>query len=176
MRVFSLNPPEGLKFTAACSLYTNRTARILHVILDILLLMKAKVLFVCTGNAVRSQMAEGWARHLHGDWLEAHSAGTKPKGLDPSAVLVMSEAGMDISHHRSKHVSVYEGWDFDLAVTVCDNAKEACPIFPAKRTIHAGFADPSEAAGDAGQRLDAYRACRDEIKAFVETLPGLMKP
>jgi arsenate reductase len=142
MRVFSLNPPEVLRFKAASSLYTSLTARNPHEILDILLSVKAKVLFICTGNAVRSQMAEGWARHLHGDWMEAFSAGTNPKGLDP----------------------------------VCDNAKEACPFFPARRTIHAGFADPSEVAGDGGQRLDAYRACRDEIKAFIETLPGLMKP
>jgi arsenate reductase len=171
-----LNPPEVLRFKAASSLYTSLTARNPHEILDILLSVKAKVLFICTGNAVRSQMAEGWARHLHGDWMEAFSAGTNPKGLDPNAVSVMAEAGVDISHQRSKHVSEYEGWDFGLAVTVCDNAKEACPFFPARRTIHAGFADPSEVAGDGGQRLDAYRACRDEIKAFIETLPGLMKP
>ena len=137
--------------------------------------MRKRVLFLCAGNAVRSQMAEGWALHLHSAWLDAYSAGISPEGLDQMAVEVMREAGVDISAQRSKHVSVYADESFDLVVTVCDAARELCPVFFGSRIIHAGFADPSNVAGNEAQRRAAYRERRDEIKAFVETLPSLMQ-
>jgi arsenate reductase (thioredoxin) len=137
--------------------------------------MQKRVLFLCTGNAVRSQMAEGWARHLHGGWLDVYSAGTEPKGLDPRAVHVMHEAGVDISSHVSKSVAEFAGQEFDLVVTVCDCAKETCPYFPAKRSLHNSFADPSHVSGGDEEVLDAFRRCRDEIKAFVEGLGAFFK-
>jgi arsenate reductase (thioredoxin) len=132
--------------------------------------MRKRVLFLCTGNAVRSQMAEGWARHLHSGWLDAYSAGTEPKGLDPRAVQVMREAGVDISSQASKGVVEFAGQEFDLVVTVCDCAKEACPYLPAKANIHHSFDDPSQISGDDEEVLDAFRRCRDEIREFVEGL------
>lgn len=139
---------------------------------------RPKVLFVCTGNACRSQMAEGWARALHGDRLDPSSAGTAPQRVDPRAILVMREAGVDISRHRSKHVAEAIGTDFDLVVTVCDNANERCPVFPGNvKRIHAGFDDPPRLAAGAVDEEDAlghYRRVRDEIRAFVETLPGVL--
>jgi arsenate reductase len=139
---------------------------------------KLKVLFVCTGNACRSQMAEGWARALHGDRLEASSAGTAPQRVDPRAIAVMREVGIDLSGHRSKHVAEAIGADFDLVVTVCDNANERCPVFPGKvRRLHAGFDDPPRLAAGAADEATAvrhYRRVRDEIRAFVETLPGML--
>ena len=139
---------------------------------------KLKVLFVCTGNACRSQMAEGWARALHGDRLEPSSAGTAPQRVDPRAILVMREAGVDLSGHRSKHVAEAIGTEFDLVVTVCDNANERCPVFPGNvKRLHAGFDDPPRlAAGavDEEAALGHYRRVRDEIRAFVETLPGVL--
>jgi len=141
---------------------------------------KPKILFLCTGNACRSQMAEGWARHLKGDRLEAYSAGTEPHGLDPRAVLVMAEADVDISGHRSKPVRDVAGVAFDYVVTVCDQAREACPVFTgsAKR-IHVGFDDPPRLARDARSVQEAlvpYRRVRDEIRALVETMPESLEP
>jgi arsenate reductase len=137
---------------------------------------KLKVLFLCTGNACRSQMAEGWARRLKGGAVEPYSAGVDPHGLDPRAVKVMAEAGVDISNHRSKHVRELEGVAFDFVVTVCDNARESCPLFPGRtRVVHVGFEDPPRLARDAKSEEDAlahYRRVRDEIRTFVETLPG----
>lgn len=137
---------------------------------------KLKVLFVCTGNACRSQMAEGWARKLHGDRLEPSSAGTAPESVDARAILVMREVGVDLSGHRSKHVQDAMGEDFDLVVTVCDNANARCPVFPGRvERLHAGFDDPPHlAAGavDEEAALGHYRRVRDEIRAFVEALPG----
>ena len=137
---------------------------------------KRRILFLCTGNACRSQMAEGWARHLKGDGLEAWSAGTVPRGLDPRAVRVMAEAGVDISRHRSKAVAEVLGRAFDYVVTVCDRAHEACPTFPGgTRVAHVGFDDPpalAEGAATEDEALAPYRRVRDEIRAFVETLPG----
>ena len=134
-----------------------------------------KILFLCTGNACRSQMAEGWARHLKGDVLEPYSAGIETHGLDPRAVRVMAEAGVDISHHRSKHVSELKDIAFDYVVTVCDNARESCPLFPGRtKVVHASFEDPPRLARDAKTEEEAlapYRRVRDEIKAFVLTLP-----
>ena len=136
---------------------------------------KLKILFLCTGNACRSQMAEGWVRHLKGDSVEACSAGVEPRGLDPRAVRVMAEAGVDISGHRSKHVRDVGGAEFDYVVTVCDQAHEACPIFPVKtKVVHVGFDDPPRLARGAKTEEEAlahYRRVRDEIRAFVETLP-----
>ena len=136
---------------------------------------KSKVLFLCTGNSCRSQMAEGWARHLHGDTLEPFSAGVEARGLNPLAVRVMSEAGVDISQQRSKTVEELSGVPFDLVVTVCDHARESCPILPgAKRTIHAGFDDPPDLAKSARseeEALGVYRRVRDEIRSFVQKLP-----
>ena len=121
-------------------------------------------------------MAEGWARHLKGDQIEAYSAGIEAHGLNPDAVQVMAEAGVDISGQRSKRVGELPGAKFDYVVTVCGHAQENCPIFPGKAVmIHAGFDDPPRLAADAkteGERLAPYRRVRDEIRAFVEALPG----
>jgi arsenate reductase len=136
---------------------------------------RLKILFLCTGNSCRSQMAEGWARHLKGNVLEPYSAGIETHGLNPSAVKVMAEVGVDISGHRSKHVSELADIAFDYVVTVCDNARESCPLFPGRaKVVHAGFDDPPRLARDAKteeEALGLYRRVRDEIRAFVETLP-----
>jgi arsenate reductase (thioredoxin) len=132
-----------------------------------------KVLFLCTGNSCRSQMAEGWTRHLKGDRIEAYSAGVETHGLNPDAVRVMAEAGVDISGQRSKLVSEFQEFEFDCVVTVCDHAHESCPVFSGKaQVIHAGFDDPPHLAANAKteeERLAPYRRVRDEIRAFVET-------
>ncbi|MBU1701047.1 MAG: arsenate reductase ArsC [Candidatus Eisenbacteria bacterium] len=139
---------------------------------------KLRVLFLCTGNSCRSQMAEGWARALKGDTLDPYSAGTKIHGLNPNAVKVMAEAGVDISKHHSKHVDEYKCIIFDYVITVCDNARETCPILPGSgSTIHRGFDDPPALAGTASteeEALSHYRRVRDEIRAFVETLPDAL--
>jgi arsenate reductase len=138
-----------------------------------------KVLFLCTGNSCRSQMAEGWARHLKSDCLEAHSAGIETHGLNPNAVKVMAEAGVDISHHRSKHIDEFKDMDLDYVVTVCGHANEHCPVFPGKtKVIHIGFDDPpklAEQAATEAEAMNCYRRVRDEIKAFIETLPESLK-
>lgn len=140
--------------------------------------MKKKILFLCTGNSCRSQMAEGWTRHLLGDQVAAWSAGIAPHGLDPKAVQVMAEAGVDISGHRSKHIDELEGVDFDSVVTVCAHARESCPVAPGSaRVIHAGFDDPPKMATacstDEG-KLDQYRLVRDQIRDFVKRNTGLL--
>jgi len=136
---------------------------------------KLKVLFLCTGNSCRSQMAEGWTRHLKGDVIEAYSAGIETHGLNPQAVQVMAEVGVDISGQRSKHVDEFKGVDFDYVVTVCGHANEHCPMFPGRtRVVHVGFEDPPKLAEQARtpeEALDCYRRVRDEIRAFVEALP-----
>ena len=136
---------------------------------------KLNVLFLCTGNSCRSQMAEGWARHLRGDVIDAHSAGVEPHGMNPLAVRVMKEAGVDISGHRSKHVDELRGVPFDYVVTVCGHANETCPVFPGKtKVVHVGFDDPPQLAKGAkteAEALNHYRRVRDEIRAFVQTLP-----
>jgi arsenate reductase (thioredoxin) len=134
---------------------------------------KIRTLFLCTGNSCRRQMAEGWAKALSGDVLEAYSAGTKPAGLNWLAVAAMRESGVDISHHSSKLVSQV-GADFDAVVTVCDSAHEACPAFAAARVVHVSFDDPPRLAAGAARDEEAMVHCRrvrDEIRAFVETLP-----
>lgn len=138
-----------------------------------------RILFLCTGNSCRSQMAEGWARHLKSGQLEAYSAGIETHGLNPDAVKVMAEAGVDISGHRSKKVSELAGLDFDYVVTVCAHAHETCPVFPGTaRVVHAGFDDPPRLAAIAETREEAlghYRRVRDEIRRFVETLPEALE-
>ena len=133
-----------------------------------------KILFLCTGNSCRSQMAEGWAKQLHPDAMEASSAGTNPGSVDPRAIKVMAEAGVDISGHRSKHASEFKDITFDLVVTVCDNARESCPVWFGKaRKLHKSFEDPPFLAKDAKNEEEAlvhYRRVRDEIKAFVSEL------
>jgi len=134
-----------------------------------------KVLFLCTGNSCRSQMAEGWTKHLKGDQIEAYSAGIETHGLNPNAVRVMAEAGVDISGHRSKRLDELCDVQFDYVVTVCGHAHESCPMFPkSAKIIHIGFDDPPRLATNAKteeERLAPYRRVRDEIKAFVDTLP-----
>lgn len=136
---------------------------------------KLKILFLCTGNSCRSQMAEGWARHLKGERIDAYSAGTEPKGLNARAIQVMAESGVDISGQESKHVDQVVGIPFDYVVTVCSHANEQCPVFPSRtRVIHVGFDDPpqlAQNAADEEERLRHYRRVRDEIQAFVKTLP-----
>ncbi len=135
---------------------------------------KPRILFLCTGNSCRSQMAEGWARALRSNAVEAYSAGTTPHGLNPLAVRAMAEAGVDISRHTSKRPEDI-GVAFDVVVTVCDSAHESCPTFPAAtRVVHVGFDDPPRLAKGAASDEDAmphYRRVRDEIRAFVLTLP-----
>jgi arsenate reductase (thioredoxin) len=134
-----------------------------------------KLLFLCTGNSCRSQMAEGWAGHLKAGLIEPHSAGIEARGLDADAVRVMAEAGVDISHQRSKRIAELQETVFDCVVTVCGDAHETCPLLPGTtRVVHVGFDDPPRLAAAAkteDERLAIYRRVRDEIRAFVETLP-----
>jgi len=130
--------------------------------------MRMKVLFLCTGNSCRSQMAEGFLRAYGGDRYEAHSAGTKPAELNPIAVEVMSEAGIDISNQRSKNVTPYLGQHFPHVITVCDNAREHCPIFPGVcKRQHWPLPDPAQAQGSDEQRRAVFREVRDQIAARV---------
>ena len=135
--------------------------------------MKPKVLFLCTGNSCRSQMAEGWARHLLGDRIEPFSAGIEAHGMNPNAVRVMQEAGVDISGQSSKVASDLAEVPFDLVVTVCGHADENCPAFLGKsRVVHVGFDDPPKLAKSALNEEEArghYRRVRDEIRGFVAT-------
>jgi len=134
-----------------------------------------KVLFLCTGNSCRSQMAEGWARALKADALEAYSAGIETHGLNPRAVRVMAEAGVDISQQTSKHVDTLKDVEFDYVITVCGHAHESCPLFSGKTKVrHVGFDDPPRLALNAQTEeaaLAHYRRVRDEIKAFIERMP-----
>jgi arsenate reductase len=136
---------------------------------------KLKMLFLCTGNSCRSQMAEGWARHLKGDVIEPYSAGIETHGPNPNAVKVMAEAGVDISHHRSKHVDEVRDIPFDYVVTVCDHAHESCPLFPGTtKVVHVAFDDPprlAKEAKDEQEALNHYRRVRDEIRQYVRSLP-----
>ncbi|MHC4479051.1 MAG: arsenate reductase ArsC [Planctomycetota bacterium] len=135
-----------------------------------------KVLFLCTGNACRSQIAEGWARHLKGDVIEAYSAGVSPGGLSSTTVKVMAEVGVDISDHTSKHIDTLKGIDFDYVVTLCDNAKEQCPVFAGKAEhIHRPFEDPNFMSGTPEQRMAAFRKVRDQIRVFVEHMPQSLR-
>ena len=134
---------------------------------------KPRVLFVCTNNSARSQMAEGLLRHLHGDRYEVFSAGTFPTEVHPLAIRAMAERGVDISGHRSKSLDEFRGAEFDLVVTVCDRAKEACPFFPGGgKRVHQSFPDPAAAAGTEEERLCAFRDVRDAIEAWIEETLG----
>jgi arsenate reductase len=136
---------------------------------------KINILFLCTGNSCRSQMAEGWARHLKGDIIHAESAGVETHGLNPFAVHVMAEAGVNISHHESTLVDEVLDREWNYVVTLCGHAHETCPLFPRKvRKIHVAFDDPAQLAKAAGSETEImahFRRVRDEIRAFVEDLP-----
>jgi arsenate reductase len=127
-----------------------------------------RMLILCTGNSARSQMAEGLFRHEAGPDWEVFSAGTKPSGLRPEAIAVMREIGIDISVHRSKPVDEFAGQEFDFVITVCDNAKESCPVFPGRtQRLHWPFADPAAVEGTEEVQLTAFREVRDQIQTQV---------
>ena len=136
---------------------------------------RLRILFLWTGNSCRSQMAEGWTRHMKGDRIEAHSAGIIKTRLNPHAVTVMAEVGINISGYLSKEVHEMMDIPFDYVVTVCDHARETCPLFPGKaRKMHCGFDDPPSLTADmpdGEEKLNVYRRIRDEIREFIETLP-----
>jgi arsenate reductase len=133
---------------------------------------KKRILILCTGNSARSQMAEGLLRYDAGDRFEVFSAGTKPSQVRPEAVAVMGESGIDISGHRSKSVQEFTGQPFDYVLTVCDHAKESCPIFPTRTvTIHHSFEDPADLNGSEEDRLALFRRVRDEIRKYLKTFP-----
>lgn len=141
---------------------------------------RPRVLFLCTGNSCRSQIAEGWARHLLADLIDPYSAGTSPHGMNALAIRAMAESGVDIRAQSSKHVDTLASLPFDLVITVCDSARETCPILPgAARTLHAPFEDPPRLAAESGattddQALPHYRRIRDEIRAFILSLPAIL--
>ncbi|HQU82516.1 MAG TPA: arsenate reductase ArsC [Pyrinomonadaceae bacterium] len=130
---------------------------------------RKKILILCTGNSARSQMAEGLLKHITQSKYEVNSAGTKPSIVRPEAIKVLAEIGIDISNNRSKSVNDFENEEIDFVLTVCDNAKENCPYFPAKtKLIHHSFEDPAEISGDEEMRLAAFRKIRDQIKEYFE--------
>ena len=134
--------------------------------------LKKRVLILCTGNSARSQMAEGLLRHDAGERFEVESAGTRPGHVRPEAIVVMKEIGIDLSGHRSKHVDEFAGQSFDYVLTVCDNAKESCPIFPGHgNRIHKAFEDPAALEGSEQDRLALFRRVRDEIRAYLKAFP-----
>ncbi len=131
-----------------------------------------RVLILCTGNSARSQMAEGLLRHLAGSRFEVESAGTRPSGLRPEAIAVLAELGIDISRQRSKNVDEFARQHFDYVLTVCDNAREICPIFPGgTRTIHHSFEDPAGVQGTEQDRLAAFRRVRDQLSDYLKAFP-----
>jgi arsenate reductase (thioredoxin) len=131
--------------------------------------MKKRVLFICTHNSARSQMAEGLMNALLGDQYASFSAGTEPSQVNPYAIKSMSEIDIDISSNHSKNILEFKGMEFDYVITVCDNAKERCPVFPGGgKHIHKGFTDPSGAKGSDGQKLIAFRIVRDEIRDWIQ--------
>ena len=129
---------------------------------------KRRVLILCTGNSARSQMAEGLLRHDAGEWFDVESAGTRPGMVRPEAIAVMKELGIDLSGHRSKHADEFEGQWFDYVITVCDNARESCPVFfGAAKRIHQSFEDPAALKGSEQERLTAFRRVRDELRTYL---------
>lgn len=137
---------------------------------------KITILFLCTGNACRSQIAEGWARHLKSDVIDAYSAGIRPIGVSSRAIKTMAEVGVDISNHTSKHIDDLKGIDFDYVITLCDNAAENCPVFPGKaKVIHKPFKDPYFATGTDEEVMAEFRKVREQIKEFIKTLPESLK-
>lgn len=138
-----------------------------------------KILFLCTGNSCRSQMAEGFAMALKGNKYKFYSAGTKKQGLNPRAVKVMGELGIDISDHQSKTTDELTGENMDYVLTVCSDANENCPYFPGGKTLHIGFDDPprlNEKMNNEEDILSVYRRVRDEIKNMVENLETHLEP
>ena len=135
-------------------------------------MVRKKVLILCTGNSARSQMAEGLLRHDAGERFEVESAGTKPGQVRPEAIKVMNELGINISSHRSKSVDEFARQDFDYVLTVCDNAKESCPVYPGHgNRMHHSFEDPAAAKGSEGERLSVYRRVRDQIRDYLRSFP-----
>ena len=138
-----------------------------------------KILFLCTGNSCRSQMAEAFARHLLKGRIDAYSAGIDPKEIDSRATKAMAEVGIDISRQQSKPTNDMKDMEFDFVITLCDNAQKTCPTFPAKTSVfHMGFDDPPKHAAncrDEDEAMEHYRRVRDEIKIFVEQLPDILK-
>lgn len=129
--------------------------------------MTKKILVLCTGNSCRSQIAEGYLRYFAGDKAEVKSAGIETHGVNPRAIATMKEDGIDISHHTSNHISEYKNINFDFVITVCDNAKESCPIFPSTaQTFHHNFPDPAKATGTETEIVSAFREVREEIKQY----------
>ena len=129
---------------------------------------KKRILFLCTGNSARSQIAEGFLRHMAGDKFQVYSAGVKPTQINPLAIKVMAEVGVDISEHRSKSAMEFIGQEFDYVVTVCDNAKQTCPVFPGHyEKLHWSLDDPAEAEGSEEDKLKVFRKIREEIKDNV---------
>src|SRR5579863_9844341 len=134
---------------------------------------KKRILILCTGNSARSQMAEGLLRHDGGDRFEVFSAGTKPSSVRPEAISVMREIGIDVSDHRSKSVDEFAQNDFDYVLTVCDSAKESCPVYPGHANrLHHNFDDPAAVQGSETERLGAFRRVRDEIRAYLRGFPA----
>jgi len=137
---------------------------------------KKRVLILCTGNSARSQMAEGLLRHDAGDRFDVFSAGTAPSKVRPEAISVMRELDIDITGHRSKSVSEFDGQPFDYVLTVCDNARECCPIFPSQaKLIHRSFEDPAAVQGSEEARLAAFRRVRDELRDYLRTFPAVTR-
>ena len=140
--------------------------------------MKKKILFLCTGNSCRSQMAEGWAKHFHGEKYEIYSAGIEKHVMNPLAIKAMAMAGVDISRNDSTLIDELPTRDFDYVITVCGHANEQCPFFPAKtKVLHYGFDDPPQLAAEAASEQEAlihYERVRDEIKNFAARLPDLL--
>ena len=138
-----------------------------------------KLLFLCTGNSCRSQMAEGWTRQLKGDQIKAFSAGIDTHGLNPHMIKVMDEAGVDVRNKKCENISDFEEYDLDVVITVCGHAHETCPVFPANcKVVHTGFPDPPKMAKELAEKgateeeqLDCYRSVRDKIKEYILTLP-----
>ena len=138
-----------------------------------------KLLFLCTGNSCRSQMAEGWTRHLKSNQIQAFSAGIETHGLNPHMVKVMDEAGVDVSNQKSENIRDFAEHDLDVVITVCGHAHETCPVFPANcKVVHTGFPDPPKMAKELAEKgateeeqLDCYRSVRDKIKEYILTLP-----
>ena len=129
--------------------------------------MRKTILFICTHNSSRSQMAEGFIKVLYSDKYKAYSAGTTPSSVNPYAIRVMKEIGIDISNQRSKSINEFRGEIFDYVVTVCDNARETCPFFPGKKVIHKGFQDPASVEGREEEKIAIFRKVRDEIKHWI---------
>ena len=130
--------------------------------------MKKSVLFICTHNSARSQMAEGLLNHFHGEHFHAYSAGTEATRVNPAAIKALADIGIDIRGQRSKRIDRFKGKSFDVVVTVCDNARESCPFFPGKRVIHRSFRDPSSVSGGEEDVLQAFIEVRDEIRTWID--------